>query len=114
MTIPMLTTLHPNIKKAIDSWKKKPSLRTVYNAMYADILKRIPNNGRILEIGAGSGHSRESFHHQDVVRLDILPAPWVDIVADAHSNPFSDQCMDAIVMIDVLHHLADPPRFFIS
>ena len=40
-----------------------------------------------LEIGAGSGHSLKAFAGEEVTRLDILAAPWIDVVADAHLLP---------------------------
>jgi SAM-dependent methyltransferase len=104
--------LHPNIAQAAESWRSKPSLREVYRGLYGAISSRVPKGGRVLEIGAGSGHSREFFSNLDVVRLDVLPAPWIDIVADAHDIPLPDESVDAIVMLDVLHHLSDPPKFF--
>lgn len=105
-------TLHPAVAAAAASWSRKPSLRTVYGSYYSAMAKRVPEGGRILEIGAGSGHSRDYFPGMDLVRLDILPAPWVDIVADAHDIPLPDASIDGIVMLDVLHHLADLPKFF--
>jgi SAM-dependent methyltransferase len=103
--------LHHYIRDARNSWREKSGLRTVYNDYYQRLLEEIPAGGRILEIGAGSGHSQDAFQGQDVTRLDILDAPWIDLVADAHAIPLDDASFDAIVMIDVLHHLQDPPRF---
>jgi SAM-dependent methyltransferase len=45
-------------------------------------------------------------------RMDILPSPWVDVVADAHFLPFKEQSVDGIAMLDVLHHLSHPISFF--
>jgi len=104
--------LHPAAAPAVEAWAKKPSLRAVYGGYYEAMARRVPEGGRILEIGAGTGHSRDFFKGRDVVRLDILPAPWIDIVADAHDLPLPPASVDAIVMLDVLHHLADPPKFF--
>lgn len=104
--------LHPSIALASASWGRKPSLRAVYGSYYKAMAARVPRGGRILEIGAGSGHSRDFFSGLDLVRLDILPAPWIDIVADAHDIPLPDASLDAIVMLDVVHHLADLPKFF--
>lgn len=107
-----LDKLHPNIAQAVTSWRAKPSLRAVYQSFYETLAKNAPPGGKVLEIGAGSGHSRDFFAGLDVTRLDILPAPWVDIVCDAHDIPLPDQSFDAIVMIDVLHHLSNPMKFF--
>jgi SAM-dependent methyltransferase len=104
--------LHRYIRDARESWRAKSGLRAVYNDYYRRLLDEVGRGGRILEIGAGSGHSQEAFAGEDVTRLDILEAPWIDLVADAHDIPLEASSFDAIVMIDVLHHLRNPLRFF--
>lgn len=103
--------LHRYIRDARISWRQKSGLRVVYNDYYRRLLEKVPAGGKILEIGAGSGHSQDAFRGRDVTRLDILDAPWIDLVADAHDIPIDSGSFDAIVMVDVLHHLQDPPRF---
>jgi SAM-dependent methyltransferase len=63
-----------------------------------------------LEIGAGAGHSTGLMDAR--FRMDILASPWIDVVGDAHRLPFSDDSLDGIAMLDVLHHLGDPCGFF--
>lgn len=93
-----------------DRWEAKPVLRAIYEDFHHEILARcVP--GRILEIGSGSGHIAQFV--QDVVQLDILPAPWLDLVADAQRLPFADSSFDNIVMLDVLHHI-EYPRLFLA
>lgn len=90
-------------------WRRKPALR----AVYADIYRRIGAHrrpGRTLEIGGGSGNLKEFV--PDVVSTDILPVPWLDAVCDAQRLPFSDASFANIVLVDVLHHLERPVRFF--
>jgi len=48
-----------------------------------------------------------------VVSTDILPAPWLDALADAQRLPFAAASFDNIEMFDVLHHL-DQPRMFLQ
>ena len=43
--------------------------------------------------------------------VDVLRAPWLNVVADAHELPFADSSVSNIVLIDVIHHLAEPRRF---
>ena len=109
---PAAEILHPGVAIAARNWSRKASLRAVYGSYYSAMAARVRKGGRVLEIGAGSGHSRHFLSNLDLVRLDILPAPWIDIVADAHEVPLGDESIDAIVMLDVVHHLADLPKFF--
>jgi SAM-dependent methyltransferase len=91
-------------------WQEKPVLREIYAGYYQRITSHC-RAGSILEIGSGSGNflANRGF---TVVATDILPAPWLDAVCDAQRLPFADQSFDNIVMVDVLHHLEHPARFF--
>ena len=64
----------------------------------------------ILEIGAGSGHFQKFF--PNAISTDIIEAPWLDAVLDAHFLPFQNKSLNNIVLFDVLHHLPEPSRFF--
>ena len=91
------------------TWRSKAALR----AIYGDYYRRMVNGlkaGPTLELGAGSGHLRE--HLSDAVLTDIQPASWLDAAADAQMLPFNDACFESILMLDVLHHIENPPRFF--
>lgn len=104
-------TVDPRLTAHGTAWTKKSGLRAVYGDYYRRMLTALPPGGRYLEVGAGSGHSRDFTKGMEVTHLDILPAPWVDAVADAHHLPFPDASFDGIFLIDVLHHLADPKQF---
>lgn len=90
-------------------WESKPVLRAVYTDYYRRMTASC-RSGRTLEIGAGSGNLKSFL--SDVVSTDLLPAPWLDAVADAQSLPFREGSFANIVMFDVLHHLVAPVRFF--
>lgn len=90
-------------------WQNKPVLR----AIYFDYYKRIVGecvSGQTLEIGGGSGNLKEFL--PDVISTDIQEVPWLDVAADAQNLPFPDSSFDNIVMLDVLHHMERPVRFF--
>jgi len=90
-------------------WQSKPVLRAVYRDWYARIAA-LCAPGRTLEIGGGSGNLKA--FAPDVVSTDVLPADWLDAVCDAQQLPFAHESFDNIVMLDVLHHLERPVRFF--
>ena len=104
--------IDPRLAAHQRAWQKKASLRAVYGDYYRRLLAALPTDGAYLEVGAGSGHSRDPLAGQDVTRLDILPTPWVDVTGDAHALPFEDARFDGLFLIDVLHHLGDPKTFF--
>ena len=93
------------------AWEGKPILRLIYHDYYRRITARC-KPGRTLEIGGGSGNLKAWL--SGVVSTDIVSAPWLDVIADAHSLPFADASFDNIVMVDVLHHLSKPREFFIE
>ena len=93
------------------TWQNKAVLRAVYGDYYRRIVKHL-NPGPTLELGAGSGQLRE--YLQDIVLTDIQPAPWLDAAADAQALPFSNGCFENVVMLDVLHHIENPPQFFVE
>ncbi len=90
-------------------WNAKPVLRAIYHQYYQIILSKC-TPGTILEIGGGIGNLKEI--NANVTSIDIQPAPWLDAVADAQALPYQDCSFDNIVMVDVLHHIENPVKFF--
>jgi len=101
------TAAHLDIYRG--TWHSKAALRAIYGDYYRRMVKGL-NTGPTLELGAGSGHLRE--HLEDVVLTDIQPASWLDAAADAQMLPFRAASFENILMLDVLHHIEDPSRFF--
>jgi len=91
------------------TWEDKPVLRTIYASYYARLSEAIVA-GKTLEIGGGTGNFKAC--SPDVLSTDIVSNPWLDLVADAQALPFEDQSFCNIVMVDVLHHIEQPIRFF--
>jgi SAM-dependent methyltransferase len=89
----------------------KPVLRAIYDDLYRRIAQRC-YGGPTLEIGGGSGNLK-AFAPQ-VIASDILSAPWLDVVADAHRLPFVSGSIGNVVVFDVLHHLERPRLFLVE
>lgn len=89
-------------------WGKKKLLREVYSEYYARIVHDL-SPGKTLEIGSGTGNFKE--YYPKVITSDIERLPGIDMQIDAHNLPFKPNSLGNIVMIDTLHHLADPVVF---
>jgi ubiquinone/menaquinone biosynthesis C-methylase UbiE len=89
----------------------------------AELLLPVPNSGRLLEIGCGTGHWSEYFCNGgfDVTGVDISErmiavARQKNVsrgtfeVADAERLPFADSAFDVSAAITTLEFVADPTR----
>jgi SAM-dependent methyltransferase len=89
-------------------WSTKPVLRSIYTDFYRRVAEWLVP-GPTVELGSGSGNFKDFLPAS--LAVDVRPAPWLDAVADAHRLPFADTSLSNIVLIDVIHHLAEPRRF---
>ena len=91
--------------------REKPFLLRIYREWYEQLARGIPSGaGAVLELGAGAGFLREFL--ADVIVSDVVCHSGIDAVLDAMALPVADGGLRAIVMLDVLHHLPEPRRFF--
>jgi SAM-dependent methyltransferase len=89
----------------------KPFLRGIYAEWYRDIVASLPAcSGPVLELGSGAGFLREFI--PDLITSEIFTTPGAALVMDALRAPLADASLRAIVMTNVLHHLARPRHFF--
>lgn len=79
----------------------------------AGLLNGAPN-GRVLDLGTGSGEFLSVVPASCKVGIDLLPPASKPsqhfIVADAHYLPLRDSCFDAVTCLEVIEHVDDPPR----
>ena len=97
-------------------WAEKPVLAEVYRPWFEALLAQIPAGGRALEVGAGPGfladEARRTRRDARLVTMDVLQAPWNDLVGDALRLPVGNGRLQAVLGLDLVHHLARPAAFF--
>ena len=100
------TVLHRNIIK------KKVFLHKLYLEYYEifkENTKDIPDGFKI-EIGSGGGFLKEVIN--DVITSDVLELPGVDKAFFAEKIPYPDKSIAAFFLLNTLHHLKEPDKFF--
>lgn len=92
--------------------QKKYFLRRLYLDFYVRLQKAITDADphKTVELGSGGGFIKQIL--PEVITSDVMNLSTVDRVFSAMDMPFADKELDAIVMIDVLHHIPDVRSFF--
>lgn len=65
-----------------------------------------------VELGCGAGFSERFLRAGTLELTDAAPQPWVRRVVDALDMPYTNGTVDALIVNNVIHHLAYPDRFF--
>jgi len=94
------------------AWQTNPALRMCYRSYYSRLRDALPARelGPWVELGSGPGLAAEFI--PDLLLTDIVQAPWHARRAAAEALPFGDGELGALVLFDVLHHVAEPGAFF--
>lgn len=80
-----------------------PSPTLVPRNQIAQTLALLPAGAKICDVGAGGRRITP-----DVVTVDFVPAPGVDIVGDIHALPIEDNTYDCVFCTGTLEHVRDP------
>lgn len=88
----------------------RPELRAVYERWFDRLMAAVGDRRPVVEIGSGPGLFKRYVPH--LIATDILDARGLDLACDAQELPFRDASLGAIVLVDTLHHLGRPLRFF--
>jgi len=104
------------LERHLAIWQTKPALRLVYAVWFDLLLEQLPRGAVTLEIGAGMGafaaHARARRPDLRWIATELAVTSWNEVVADALRLPLREATIDAVVGLDVLHHLARPRWFF--
>jgi len=94
------------------AWDENAALREQYADWYGRVRALLPPpaRGPFVELGSGPGFARGFI--PELLLTDVVRAPWHDREMGAERLPFADGTLGAIVLFDVLHHLASPASFF--
>ena len=70
---------------------------------------------KVFEIGAGAGFSKEFIKNENLVLTDYnSPHDWISFNVDALNQPFESNSVDVIIASHMIHHLANPQKFFME
>jgi len=92
--------------------KRPTNLSFLLEKRYSWMNKFIDKNSKGIEVGCGTGLSKEFIKHKAFKLTDISNYNWVDCYVNALQMPFEDSSLDFIVSSNMIHHLAQPAIFF--
>ena len=104
----MVDTLHRRVHGALVFDRRRDRLVQA-------LLRQLPPNSQVLDIGCGSGEIGSDLiaaGHRVVGAETLLRDDCaIDVVSfDGRTLPFDDDAFEWAVIVDVLHHAADPTR----
>lgn len=92
---------------------RSANLEFLLRGRYEWMNQWIPEQGQGIEIGCGTGLSREFIRSRNYKLTDYADHDWIDITnVNAMETPFEDGSQDFVVSSNMIHHVAYPVRFF--
>jgi SAM-dependent methyltransferase len=90
--------------------QEKSFLRQIYHEWYTAVASKLStSDGPVLELGSGAGFLKEFV--PNLITSEVFHCRGIDLVLNGMELPFSERVLQAIVMIDVFHHIPQPRRF---
>lgn len=91
--------------------QNKAFLRRVYQTWYRMLAAHLPGgDGSVLELGSGAGFLKDFL--PKAITSEVFHTEWIDLACNAMTLPFRTGSLQAVLLIDTLHHIPDPIRFF--
>jgi SAM-dependent methyltransferase len=91
--------------------REKSFLRQIYQEWYTAIASKLSTrDGPVLELGSGAGFLKDFV--PDLITSEVFHCRGIDVVLNGTELPFAHRALQAIVMIDVFHHIPQPRSFF--
>lgn len=96
------------LDQSLQKWESSAALREYYESLYRDILTFCPPGGEWLEVGSGIGVAKSCI--PQLTTSDLVMTPYVEMAQDCYDLD-DDKKWNAIIGVDVFHHLRFPLRF---
>ncbi len=103
-----------NVAKAREAFlKHRPSnLEFLLKKRYIWMNEFIGKGECGIEIGCGTGLSKQYIKAPNFFLTDYADHSWIDKKVDALDMPFDDNSLDFIISSNMIHHVATPIQFF--
>ncbi|MBI5368856.1 MAG: methyltransferase domain-containing protein [Planctomycetes bacterium] len=107
MPKPTFADYKDEIRYQREAWARKPALRRLYHAWYAEVVAALGPLRPVVELGSGCGNFKAFF--PACIATDALRVgDWIQAQVDARRMPFRAGSVGNFVLVDVLHHVARP------
>lgn len=92
--------------------RQKKFLNKTYLSWYKEFINSVSpiENKKILELGSGGGLLKELY--PSIITSDVIELPQCDIICKGEDIPFEDESLDALFLLNTLHHIPDSEQFF--